>query len=119
MRHLICAVVFLPLFLFGQNQECPARLKVDSLIKVSEAFSQEWALDTAMVIANQAEALARTECGPNSIAFSHTITCIGLIYYNQGDYQAAEKLYQQGLSIQKEKLGELDADYLNNIAAWR
>lgn len=94
--------------------------KVDSLIQVSRALTNQKDFDGAMKINALADSLAMACCGPKSAAFGSVCFNKGRIFHLKKSYTEAEQYYLQAKTIRANALGTHHLDYvqvLNNLGS--
>lgn len=109
---------FVPFWGTAQTIDAAASRQVDSLLKVSRAFSNKGQFEEAFARIAAAEKIALS-IGPTTVAYARCCHDRGRTFYLKGDWSASEKCHLEALSIREKVLGKEHYDYvvsLNNVA---
>lgn len=120
MRKLILILSFyFPFLLSGQNVDSVALKRVDSLIQVLRALTNNRDFVKALEVATTVEKLALSKFGRLSAAYGNVCHNYGRMMLNKGDYPGAEKWTTEATVIREKVLGKEHLNYaysINNLA---
>ncbi|MBK9107445.1 MAG: CHAT domain-containing protein [Saprospiraceae bacterium] len=89
----------------SQTVDSIALIQVDSLIKVSLDYTRKHDFKNAIQANLSAENIAIENFGKESDSYAKVCQYFGVIYYHQGNYEAAEQKYIESISIRERVLG--------------
>jgi len=109
---LLFGLTLLPAICFSQVVDTAAViLEVDSLIKVSRAYSGKREFEKAFEINAAAEKLSLEKLGRETVSYGSACFYHGRALYLQGNYTEAEKWYIESKAIRGQVLGKEHLDY--------
>ncbi|MFN0173422.1 MAG: tetratricopeptide repeat protein [Saprospiraceae bacterium] len=115
---LLLPVFFLSSFIAdAQNADSLSVVKqVDSLIQVSQSFSQSKNFEKALEVLALAEQMVLEKIGAGTKEQGNIYYKRGQILYTKGDYPDAEKSFLLAISIQEKTLGKEHPDYARSLS---
>lgn len=70
----------------------------------------------AIIYGEQSLKLAEAEFGKENDNYAKSLNTLGVIYFNNGKYDKAEKFYIEALNLRKRILGEFNPEYLKTLS---
>lgn len=70
----------------------------------------------AVIYGEQSLILSESEYGKENDNYAKSLNTLGVIYFNSGKYDKAEKLYSEALNLRKKILGEYNSEYLKTLS---
>ncbi len=115
--HILLSLVLFPLFLQSQvnPSQATVRAEIDSLIKVNKQLADMRQYEQALEVIGLARGKAETTFGKQDTSFASAVFFQALSFQLKGDYDKAEPLYKEALTIRKELLGTENKDYANTV----
>lgn len=120
LKFCIYLLSSIPIIGLSQSIDSTYIHQVDSLIKISRGLTEKSDFEQAMQLNTLSEKIALEKIGKETAAFGKVCSNYGRIFIFKGNYQDAEKWYQQTKEIREKALGKEHPDYawsLFNLAA--